>query len=240
MSHRSAAPNGHQADRGWSRAIGIDVEPGRFFEGSNVVWRIAPFVLAGLLPFALVPIAGISFADTRVQIAAALVPVIVGSALLVPWERLPAWPQAIPPLAYFVLLALLRKATGTAPNIFDPLLSIPVTWFAIYGTGRELGASIVAMGLTFLLPVILAGHSTYDHNQLQRAIVAMGLAATVGPAVHALVLALRRTTNELGEAEERFRKAFDDSQVGMALVSTAGRYQRVNRALCEITGYPEN
>jgi diguanylate cyclase (GGDEF)-like protein/PAS domain S-box-containing protein len=240
VSHGSAHSAGRQEDRGWSRAIGLDVEPGRFFEGANVLWRIAPFVAAGLLPFALVPIAGLSYADPRVAIAAAMVPLIVGSALLVPWERFAAWPQAIPPLAYFVVLALLRDAGGGSLTIFDPLLSIPITWFAIYGTGRELALSIAAMGLTLLLPALLPGHSAYDSEQLQRMVVAVVLAGAVGPAVHALVLALRRTSKDLGEAEERFRKAFDDSRVGMSLVTTGGRYLRVNRALCEITGYPED
>ena len=240
MRHPLAAVADRRGDRGWSRAIGLDVEPGRFFEGANVAWRIAPFVVAGVLPFALVPMAGLSFADPRVAIAAAMVPLVVGAALLVPWERFPAWPQAILPLSYFVILALLREAGGGTPSVFDPLLSIPIIWFAIYGTGRELALSIVAMGLTLLLPVVLPGHPGYDSEQLQRVIVAVVLAGTVGPAVHALVLALRRTTGDLGEAEERFRRAFDDSQVGMALVSPGGRFQRVNRALCEITGYPEH
>jgi diguanylate cyclase (GGDEF)-like protein/PAS domain S-box-containing protein len=237
---KTEAVAGHRLrERGWSRVIGLEVEPGRFFEGENVAWRIAPFVVAGLLPFALVPIAGISFTDVRVQIAAALVPIVISLALLVPWERFPAWPQGILPLAYYVIIALLRDANGATPSVFDPLLAIPVTWFAIYGTGRELAISIVATGLTLLLPTLLTGESVLEHQQLQRAIVAMGLISTVGPAVHALVLALRRTSKELGEAEERFRKAFEDSQVGMALVSTEGRYLLVNRALSEITGYPE-
>ncbi len=218
----------------------MDVEPGRFFEGPDVAWRIAPFVAAGILPFALIPLAGLSFADPRVAIAAGMVPLIVGAALLVPWERFPAWPQTIPPLAYFVILALLRDAAGGTPTAFDPLLAIPITWFAIYGTGRQLAVSILAMGLTLLLPLVLPGQPAYDSEQLQRMIVAVVLAAAIGPAVHALVLELRRITKSLGEAEERFRKAFDDSQVGMGLVSTGGRYQRVNRALCEITGYPEH
>jgi diguanylate cyclase (GGDEF)-like protein/PAS domain S-box-containing protein len=240
VSHRSAAVADRPGDLGWSRAIGLDVEPGRFFEGTNVAIRIAPFVLAGVLPFILLPAAGLSFADPRVAIAAGMVPLIVCSTLLVPWERFPAWPQAIPPLAYFVILALLRDAGGDAQSVFDPLLAIPITWFAIYGTGRELAVSIAAMGLTLLLPLIQSGYDINDSEQLQRVIVAVGLASTVGPAVHALVLALRETSWDLGVAEERFRRAFDDSQVGMALVSPGGRFQRVNRAICEITGYPEH
>src|SRR3954471_11977022 len=240
VSHRSATAPGRSGDRGWSRAIGLDLEPGRFFEGENVAWRIAPFVIAGVLPFALVPVAGLSFADPRVAIAAALVPLVVGAALLVPWKRYPAWTQALLPLAYFVILSLLRDASDTTTTVFDPLLSIPITWFAIYGTGRELAVSILAMGVTLLLPIVLPGHAGYDGEQMQRAIVAVVLAGTVGPAVHALVLALRETSRGLGEAEELFRRAFDDSQVGMALVSPGGRFQRVNRALCELTGYPEH
>jgi diguanylate cyclase (GGDEF)-like protein/PAS domain S-box-containing protein len=240
VSHRSAAAADPPVDRGWSRAIGLDVEPGRFFQGPNVARRIAPFVAAAILPFALVPAAGLSFADPRVAIAAAMVPLIAASALLVPWERLPAWPQAIVPLSYFVILALLRDASGSTPSVFDPLLAIPIAWFAIYGTGRELALSIVGMGLTLLLPMVLPGHAGYDSVQVQRVIVAVLLAGTVGPAVQALVRALRRTTHDLGEAEERFRRAFDDSHVGMALVSPGGRFQRVNSALCEITGYPED
>jgi diguanylate cyclase (GGDEF)-like protein/PAS domain S-box-containing protein len=240
VSHRSAAVADRQGDRGWSRAIGLDVVPGRFFEGANVGWRIAPFVAAGILPFALVPVAGLSFTDPRVAIAAAMVPLVVGSALLVPWERFPAWSQAILPLSYFVMLGLLRDATGSTHTAFDPLLAIPIIWFAIYGTGRELAVSIVAMGLTLLVPLIVPGDPGYSSEQWQRMIVAVVLAGTVGPAVHALVLALRETSTDLGEAEERFRRAFDDSQVGMALVSTGGRFQRVNRALCELTGYPEH
>jgi diguanylate cyclase (GGDEF)-like protein/PAS domain S-box-containing protein len=240
VSHRPAAVAGDQSDRGWSRAIGLDVEPGRFFEGPNVAFRIAPFVVAGILPFALIPVAGLTFADPRVAIAAAMVPLIVGAALFVPWERFPAWPQAIVPLAYFVVLGLLRDATGDATTVFDPLLSIPITWFAIYGTGRELAISILAMAVTLLAPFVVPGGGGYDGEQLQRVIVVVVLAGTIGPAVHSLVLALRRTSRELGETEELFRNAFDDSRVGMALLTTGGRYLRVNRALCEITGYPEH
>jgi PAS domain S-box-containing protein len=47
----------------------------------------------------------------------------------------------------------------------------------------------------------------------------------------------------LHEAEERFRSAFDQAPIGMALVSIetegAGAFLRVNRSLTEITGYSE-
>jgi diguanylate cyclase (GGDEF)-like protein/PAS domain S-box-containing protein len=39
------------------------------------------------------------------------------------------------------------------------------------------------------------------------------------------------------EAEERFRLAFDNAPIGMALVAPDGRWLRVNRAICEIVGF---
>jgi len=42
---------------------------------------------------------------------------------------------------------------------------------------------------------------------------------------------------ETRESEARFRGAFEDAPIGMALVTTEGRFFRVNRSLCERTGY---
>ena len=47
----------------------------------------------------------------------------------------------------------------------------------------------------------------------------------------------RRAEDALREAEDRFRSAFDEAPIGMAINSVDGRFLRVNRALCEITGY---
>jgi diguanylate cyclase (GGDEF)-like protein/PAS domain S-box-containing protein len=49
----------------------------------------------------------------------------------------------------------------------------------------------------------------------------------------------KRTEAALREAEERFRRSFDDAAIGMALVAPDGRFLRTNLALCEILGYPE-
>ena len=49
----------------------------------------------------------------------------------------------------------------------------------------------------------------------------------------------RRAERELREAEERFRSAFDDAAIGMALNDLDGRFTQVNRSLCEMLGYTE-
>jgi PAS domain S-box-containing protein len=49
----------------------------------------------------------------------------------------------------------------------------------------------------------------------------------------------KQAEEELREAEERFRSAFGDAAIGMALVGTDGRWLQVNRSLCQLVGYPE-
>jgi PAS domain S-box-containing protein len=47
---------------------------------------------------------------------------------------------------------------------------------------------------------------------------------------------LKEAEAQLRESEERFRGAFENSAIGMALVSLKGRFMRVNGALCGIVG----
>ncbi|HEY4130425.1 MAG TPA: PAS domain S-box protein [Gemmatimonadaceae bacterium] len=46
-----------------------------------------------------------------------------------------------------------------------------------------------------------------------------------------------RANEQLRQSEERFRLTFNNAPIGMALVALDGRFVRVNRAFCEITGY---
>ena len=47
----------------------------------------------------------------------------------------------------------------------------------------------------------------------------------------------KQTEQKLQESEERFRSAFDDAAIGMALVNLEGNFFKVNQSLCEITEY---
>src|SRR4051812_41090984 len=49
----------------------------------------------------------------------------------------------------------------------------------------------------------------------------------------------KRTEEALREAEERFRRSFEDAAIGMALVGTDGSFLRTNRSLCDMLGYRE-
>lgn len=49
----------------------------------------------------------------------------------------------------------------------------------------------------------------------------------------------RLAAEAIRESEQRFRSAFEDTRVGMALSTPTGSFTRVNRAFCEMMGYTE-
>ena len=49
---------------------------------------------------------------------------------------------------------------------------------------------------------------------------------------------LKKAEAALRENEELFRRAFEDAPIGMALVSSEGRFLRINQALSQFLGYP--
>ncbi|WOD37034.1 PAS domain S-box protein [Nodosilinea sp. E11] len=53
------------------------------------------------------------------------------------------------------------------------------------------------------------------------------------------ITARKQVEELLRESEERFRQAFDNAAIGIALVAIGGRFLKVNRSLCEMLGYSE-
>ena len=54
------------------------------------------------------------------------------------------------------------------------------------------------------------------------------------------ITAMRAAEDALRQSEARFRSAFDDASVAMALMDLNGHYTRVNAALCRMLGYQES
>ena len=92
-------------------------------------------------------------------------------------------------------------------------------------------------GVLLLAVAFIAGQFAVRGVPLQTAAVHTTFAAAV--ALTALVV-VRLNANlraDAQQATERFRSSFDEAPIGMAVVSTEGRFTDVNAALCNIVGY---
>ncbi len=136
--------------------------------------------------------------------------IIVMSSLLIPWRRLPSSAVALPPLAYFVVIALLRDAEGGAVSGYGLLVLLPVFWLALYGTRTQLSVALVMMVVMFALPIILFGEPRYPSSEWRRALMWAGLGPLIGFTVQQLV-------NEREQLVERLKQvARTDALTGIA------------------------
>jgi diguanylate cyclase (GGDEF)-like protein/PAS domain S-box-containing protein len=89
------------------------------------------------------------------------------------------------------------------------------------------------LALAYVLPLVGSGVRGLG---MASALYAVPCCVVVGEAVAWVGGRLRRSESALGEAEERFRGAFEQAPIGMALASPDGRLVRVNRAYGAILG----
>lgn len=129
----------------------------------------------------------------------------------------------------------------------DEVTDLTVLLVAVLGVAV---VAVAALGTRLVRP--LSGLATTvrrlaagDHSA-RAEITGSAELRVVAEEVNRMADALERRMEELVEAqrelrvaEERFRTAFEEAPVSMALASIEGRYERVNPALCELLGRTE-
>jgi diguanylate cyclase (GGDEF)-like protein len=186
--------NGRKALQDLSDA-GLDVTRGRPLDGEGVLLRCLPWVTAGVLACLFLPLLP-DWPSAGDMIALALVPVIVGSALFLPWERMPTWTQAIPALLPFVMVALVHSSHESVTAAYTPVVLLPVIWFAFYGTRGQLLVSVIGVGITLAIPS--PAFDGYPALEPLAAAFWMAVAGIAGFSVNELVLQRERLQLQLG------------------------------------------
>ncbi|MEA2347512.1 MAG: hypothetical protein QOG62_1299 [Thermoleophilaceae bacterium] len=170
----------------------------RPFQKQGLVQRVGPFVAVAVLSLLVLPLAP-HLNESLVLLAVAEIAVLIVAIFAVPWDRLPRWTDAIVPLAYFVVIATLREADGGAGS-FGALILLPVIWFALFGTAREVLISCVGACLVFALPVLVIGPPEHPLSDLGRAGVVTLVTTVMGLVVLRLVRERVRLTDELEQS----------------------------------------
>ena len=169
----------------------VDNERSRPLDPQGLASRVAPFAGALLIAFAFVNLRHDGGSPNRIIIAAAVSAVIVLAVGALPWRILPSWTQALPPLAFFLLVAVLIDVDGGSGSSFAPLALVPVIWLALYGTRGQLLVGILGAIALFLVPIVWLGAPHYPPSEWQTPTMWMITAALVGVVVHELVVEMR-------------------------------------------------
>ena len=159
-----------------------------------------------LLAVAVLPLPPDGDRPAAVLVAVGLSAAIVAAAALSPWHRLPRFAEVVPPLAYFVVIALLRESQGGAGSGYASLAMLPVFWLALYGTRTDLAVGIAGLAATFLAPLALLGAPDYPSSEWQRALLWICVAPIIGYTVHALVAELRFRAEAAAHSEGETRR----------------------------------
>jgi diguanylate cyclase (GGDEF)-like protein len=193
-----------------------------------------PWVAAGVLAFALLPLLPNGTIDTANLIAGALVPVVVLAGLFAPWERLPAWMQAVPAMAPFLMVALIRSAESSTESAYTPVVLLPIFWFALYGTRGQLLISVFLVGATLAVPSPAVEGDNYPVTEPGAALLWMVIAGIAGFTVSELVrqrealeVRLARLAHTDALTGLPNRRAWDDE-----LSRELGGADRTNAPLC--------
>lgn len=86
------------------------------------------------------------------------------------------------PTADFIVIGVLRFATGESQSIFASLVILPVVWVAAMEGRRFIGLAVLGALVSVVVPLLLAGDFDSNSNEIFRAVfnpVAFGVAAAV-------------------------------------------------------------
>ncbi|MGN6577377.1 MAG: PAS domain-containing protein, partial [Nocardioides sp.] len=115
-----------------------------------------------------------------------------------------SWIDVAAPLGSFPLILVLRDATGAGESGLAPLVAIPVFWLAVFGTRRDLVASVVLVAMTFVLPILVVGSPDYPVGEWRQAVLWTGITVVIAPVVQHVVRQLAAESTRSADIAARF------------------------------------
>jgi diguanylate cyclase (GGDEF)-like protein/PAS domain S-box-containing protein len=220
----------------------VDVPPTRpeGLSAPGLRRRLAPFALLTVLAFGAAALPTSVSHPWALEAAAAATVALAIVILAVPWRRLPSWSEALPPLAFLVVVILLRHSRGGSASGYAPLAVLPVVWLALYGSRTQMLLAAGCCGASFFGSILLFDQPI---EELRRAVMWTATAPLIGLAMHAAVTAQRsaQAATEtallaLGQSERRRRTISEAAGDVLFETDAAGRWSFLSEAWEPLTG----
>jgi len=126
-----------------------------------------------------------------------MVMAVVVAAMAVPWSRLPAWTETVPPVTFLAAVALLRHGGGGADSALAALVVLPVLFIALHGGRRSLLVVVAVSAVVFFVPVSVLGAPDYPASEWRRGGLFLVVNAVMGATVQAVVQDSRARARDL-------------------------------------------
>ena len=162
---------------------------------------------------------------------------VLGGILIwfVPWQRWPRRRTLVLAPPAFVAIALFSVFSQDSGLVADLFYLVAFVWL---GLAHRQGASLALSPLaacSYLESLRLGGGSAHGLGLAAAAIV-VPCGVLLGETVAWGSGRLRRSEEALAVAEARFRSAFEQAPIGMAIATTDGRLLRANTAFAAVIG----
>lgn len=200
---------------------------------SKITRRFLPFVAVGLLALGSTALPPRPQAWSYVWVAVVLTLAITAVGVLTPWSRLPRWTYVVPPLAYFVVVALLREASDGSVSGYAPLALLPVLWIALNLGRREVALGIALGAAVFVLPLFVGDPEAYTASDWRRALLWTLVAVIVGFSVESIMREKRTQTRRAREHERTIAAIADAART---LTADDDARAHICRATVDIAG----
>jgi PAS domain S-box-containing protein len=194
--------------------------------------RIWPFVGVAGLGYAMAWLPP-GTDGTALLAAVAIGVLLLAAVVFIPWARLPADFEALPALAFFVVVVVLREGTGGPASGFSPLAMLPILWLALYHGLAAVTAGMGMLALTFAVPLALG---ETDWAQWRRGALMLAVAGVLSAAVHGRMTRSRRYVESLGRDRDFTTAVLDGAGLLVVVASTDASILVFNRRCEALTG----
>jgi diguanylate cyclase (GGDEF)-like protein/PAS domain S-box-containing protein len=199
------------------------------FDRQGVRQRVLPFAVPACLGFAQAAVHPSAATAWLLAAAGALTAAVIGGTVLAPWRRLPSWVFVAPPLAYCLVVAVLRQATGGAASASTLLFLLSIFWVSLHGSRAHLGVVLAGCAAALVAPLALVGAPLYPADKLDDIVMWL----IIGPILGATVQRLVRQTVA---GERRFRSLVQNAADSILVVDERGVVGFASPAVAEALG----